>query len=91
MTYNDKYKPPMTLWETKTFMRQSEELLSHEEDSALKFSLGMDPESGDLISNTGGARKLRWPSGRRASAAEKEKAELKSIIKAIRGQYRKEH
>ncbi len=27
----------MTLWETKTFIRQSEELLSPEEDSALKF------------------------------------------------------
>lgn len=53
----------MTLWETKTFIRQSEELLTAEEDSALKFSLGMDPESGDVIPNTGGARKLRWASG----------------------------
>lgn len=28
----------------------------------VKFSLGMDPESGDLIPNTRGARKLRWAS-----------------------------
>ncbi len=111
----------MTLWETKTFIRQSEELLSPEEDSALKFLLGMDPESGDLIPNTGGARKLRWAiggqgkrgvvgvvyyfsgndmpliffavykKGRKDDLTEKEKAELKSVIKAIRGQYRKEH
>jgi hypothetical protein len=111
----------MTLWETKTFIRQSEELLTAEEDSALKFSLGMDPESGDLIPNTGGARKLRWASGaqgkrggvrvvyyfggddmplilfavykkgRKDDLTEKEKAELKSVIKAIRSQYRKEH
>ena len=111
----------MTLWETKTFIRQSEELLSPDEDSALKFSLGMDPESGDLIPNTGGARKLRWAigaqgkrggvrvvyyfggddmpiilfavykKGRKDDLREKEKAELKSIIKAIRSQYRREH
>jgi hypothetical protein len=63
MTYNGGVKPPMALWETKTFIRPSEELLSPEEDSALKFSLGMEPESGDLIPNTGGARKLRWAIG----------------------------
>ena len=80
----------------------------------------MDPESGDLIPNTGGARKLRWAvgaqgkrggvrvvyyfggrcslilfavhkKGRKDDLTEKEKAELKRIIKAIRGQYRKEH
>jgi hypothetical protein len=55
-------------------------LLSPEEDSALKFSLGMDPESGDLIPKK----------GRKDDLTEKEKAELKSVIKAIRGQYRKE-
>ncbi len=38
-------------------------MLSPEEDAALKFSLGMDPEGGDLIPNTGGARKLRWAVG----------------------------
>ncbi len=81
----------------------------------------MDPESGDLIPNTGGPRKLRWASGaqgkrggvrvvyyfgaddmplilfalykkgRKDDLTEKEKAELKSVIKTIRSQYRKEH
>lgn len=59
----------MTLWETKTFLCQSGELLTAEEDSALKFSLAMDPESGDLIPNTGGARKLRWAIGARPATS----------------------
>jgi hypothetical protein len=37
------------------------EALTTDEYSALKFSLGM--ESGDVIPNTGGARKLRWAIG----------------------------
>jgi len=62
----------MTLWETKTFIRQSEELLSPEEDSALKFWLGMDPESGDLIPNTVGRESFAGPSEETASAAASE-------------------
>ncbi len=111
----------MTLWETATFIRQSEQLLSPEEDAALKFSLGMDPEAGDLIPNTGGARKLRWAvgsqgkrggvrvvyyfggddmplimfavykKGRKDDLTEKEKSELKTVIKQIRNAYRREH
>ena|SRR5271165_694084 len=55
----------MTMWESKTFIRQSEELMSPDEDSALKFYLGLQPEAGDLIPDTGGARKLRWAVGSR--------------------------
>lgn len=44
----------MTLWESKTFIRQSEQLTSAEEDRALKFYLGLQPEAGDLIPDTGG-------------------------------------
>jgi hypothetical protein len=62
-------KVPMTLWETKTFIRQSEELLSPDELNALRFSLGIDPEAGDLIPNTGGARKLRWRAGSQGKSA----------------------
>jgi hypothetical protein len=46
---------PMTMWESKTFIRQSEELMSAEED--------------DL--------------------SQKEKAELKAVIKSIRDENRK--
>jgi hypothetical protein len=53
----------MTMWESKTFIRQSEELMSAAESSALKFYLGLQPEAGDLIPDTGGARKLRWAVG----------------------------
>jgi hypothetical protein len=53
-------KPPMAMWESKSFIRQSEDLMSPEENSALKFYLGLQPEAGDLIPDTGGARKLRW-------------------------------
>ncbi len=37
--------------------------MSAEENSALKFYLGLQPESGDLIPDTGGARKVRWAVG----------------------------
>lgn len=53
----------MTMWESKTFIRQSAELMSAEEDRALKFYLGLRPQAGDLIPDTGGARKLRWAVG----------------------------
>ena len=53
----------MTMWESRTFIRQAEELMSAEENSALKFYLGLQPEAGDLIQNTGGVRKLRWAVG----------------------------
>ena len=61
-------KPPMTMWESKTFIRQADELMSVEENSALKFYLGLQPESGD---------------------SQKEKAELHTVIKSIRHEYRK--
>ncbi len=107
------------MWESKTFIRQSEELMSAEENSALKFYLGLQPESGDLIPDTGGARKLRWAVGhqgkrggvrvvyyfggdneplvlfsvykksRKDDLSQKEKAELKVVIKSIRDEYRK--
>ncbi len=53
----------MTMWESRTFIRQAEELMSAEENSALKFYLGLQPEAGDLIPDTGGVRKLRWAVG----------------------------
>ncbi len=109
----------MTMWESKTFIRQSEELMSAQERSALKFYLGLQPEAGDLIPDTGGARKLRWAvgsggkrggvrvvyyfgsedeplvlfsvykKGRMDDLTQKEKAQLKAVIKSICEEYRK--
>jgi hypothetical protein len=60
----------MTMWESKTFIRQSEELMSVEEDGALKFYLGLQPEAGDVIQDTGGARKLLWAVGSRGKRSD---------------------
>jgi len=53
----------MTMWESAAFIRQSEGLMTAKEDGALKFYLGLQPDAGDLIPGTGGARKLRWGVG----------------------------
>jgi hypothetical protein len=109
----------MTMWESRTFIRQAEELLSAEENSALKFYLGLQPEAGDLIPDTGGVRKLRWAvgsegkrggvrvvyyfggenaplvlfsvykKGRKDDLTQREKAELKALVKSIRDEFRK--
>ena len=82
--------------------------------------MGLDPEAGDVITGTGGARKLRWAvgaegkrggvrviyyfggedmpvmlfaiykKGRKDNLTQDEKAELKTIIKQIQKEYRKE-
>jgi len=46
--------------ETPTFARMRELLLPDDEYQALQLALIENPESGDLIARTGGARKLRW-------------------------------
>jgi hypothetical protein len=58
-------KPPMTMWESESFIRQAEELMSAEEKRCVMFYLGLQPEAGELIPDTGGARKLRWAVGSR--------------------------
>jgi len=66
--------------------------MSAEESSSLKFYLGLQPVAGDLIPGAGGVRKLRWAigtRGRKENLSQKEKAELKAIIKSIRNEYRK--
>ena len=46
--------------ETKLFTRLVTEFLADEEYSRLQEVLIRDPEAGDLISGSGGVRKVRW-------------------------------
>lgn len=50
----------VTFKETSFFTRQTVDLLSDEELTALQWALMANPESGDLIRGSGGLRKLRW-------------------------------
>jgi len=50
----------MTVVETPSFLRKAFSLLDEEARSDLVAFLGMNPESGDIIPETGGVRKLRW-------------------------------
>jgi len=52
--------PPMTVVETPFFLRKVANLLNAEERSELEVFLGMNPEAGDVVPETGGVRKLRW-------------------------------
>jgi hypothetical protein len=46
--------------ETPFFLRKASSLLDGEARSKLVLFLGMNPESGNIIPETGGVRKLRW-------------------------------
>jgi len=50
----------ITVAETGPFQRKANQLLSEEEKSDLIAYLSENPQSGVLIQNTGGIRKLRW-------------------------------
>ena len=50
----------ITVAETGPFQRKPNQLLSEEEKSDLIAYLSQNPQSGVLIQNTGGIRKLRW-------------------------------
>ena len=50
----------MTVVETPFFVRKAETLLDEEERSELVVFLGMNPEAGDVVPETGGVRKVRW-------------------------------
>ena len=50
----------ITVAETGTFQRKANQLLSEDEKSDLIAYLSENPQSGVLIQNTGGIRKLRW-------------------------------
>ena len=50
----------ITIVETRAFTRKVTVLLSEEEYAALQIFLRAQPDAGDVIQRTGGARKVRW-------------------------------
>ncbi|MEQ1888105.1 MAG: type II toxin-antitoxin system RelE/ParE family toxin [Alphaproteobacteria bacterium] len=62
---------PVTVVETVTFLRQADKIWPEDERLALVDFIARNPESGDLIPDTGGVRKMRWGrqgSGKRGGA-----------------------
>lgn len=53
-------RPLHTVVETPEFQRSVHSLLTEEELTALVDRLAAEPDSGDVMPGTGGARKLRW-------------------------------
>ena len=51
---------PVTVAEVDTFLRQSKSLWTDEEKLAFVDFIARNPESGDVIPETGGVRKVRW-------------------------------
>ena len=51
---------PMTVVETPFLIRKAAALLDEEERWDLVGFLGANPESGDMIPESGGVRKVRW-------------------------------
>ena len=61
----------MTVVETVRFLRDTENLMPESDRARLVEFVGANPESGDVIPETGGVRKLRWalPGGGRRGGA----------------------
>jgi hypothetical protein len=53
-------RPLITVVETDRFLRDANELMPEAERMNLVAFIAANPESGDLIPETGGVRKLRW-------------------------------
>lgn len=50
----------MTVLETPGFLREAAKALTEEERTELIAYLATSPQAGDVVQETGGARKLRW-------------------------------
>jgi len=50
----------LTVVETPAFWREAAATLTEEERAELVWYLAANPEAGEIMSGTGGARKLRW-------------------------------
>ncbi len=62
---------PITVAETQLFVRAAEKIWSEDEHAELIDYLAHNPAAGDVITGTGGVRKLRWArsgSGKRGGA-----------------------
>jgi mRNA-degrading endonuclease RelE of RelBE toxin-antitoxin system len=51
---------PITVAETQLFVRQADDVWSEEERFEFVDFIAINPEAGDVISETGGVRKIRW-------------------------------
>lgn len=51
---------PVTVAEIDTFIRQSENLWTDKEKLSFVDFIARNPETGDLIPETGGVRRVRW-------------------------------
>ena len=51
---------PMTVVETAFFLRKAVGLLTDDERDELTAFVAANPEAGEIISGSGGVRKLRW-------------------------------
>ena len=51
---------PMTVVETPFFLKKAATLMDAKERSELIVYLGLNPEAGAVIPETGGVRKVRW-------------------------------
>ena len=59
---------PMTVVETPAFLREAATALTEEERTELVSYLAANPEAGDVMPETGGARKLRWKAQERGKS-----------------------
>src|SRR6266481_464448 len=61
MTYNFvMLTKPITVAETPMFVRQAAEVWTNEERMAFVDYIARYPDAGDVVSDTGGVRKVRW-------------------------------
>lgn len=51
---------PQTVVETKAYLRAAEALFNGDERAAIVAYIGSNPESGEVMPDTRGVRKLRW-------------------------------
>jgi hypothetical protein len=51
---------PITVAETRTFVRQADDVWSDEEREAFVDFIARNPEAGDIIRDGDGVRKVRW-------------------------------
>ena len=51
---------PITVAETRLFVRQADDVWSDEEREAFVDFIARNPEAGDIIRDGGGVRKVRW-------------------------------
>jgi hypothetical protein len=57
---SDVLSVPMTVLETPGFLREAAAVLSEASRAEVISFLAANPEAGDIMAETGGARKLRW-------------------------------